>query len=37
MEASDGLDMSRFRKDFEYDWTTRFKPPAGAIVDCPGQ
>jgi hypothetical protein len=37
MQAADGLDMSRFRKDFEYDWTTRFKPPAGAIVDCPDQ
>lgn len=35
MQAADGLDMSRFRKDFEYDWTTRFKAPPGAVVDCP--
>lgn len=35
MLATDGLDMSRFRRDFEYDWTSRFKPAPGAIVDCP--
>ena len=35
MKAADGLDMSRFRRDFEYDWTSRFKPQPGAIVDCP--
>ena len=34
MLADDGLDMSRYRKDFEYDWTSRFKAPAKAIVDC---
>ena len=34
MRAADGLDMSRFRRDFEYDWTSRFKPAPGAIVDC---
>ena len=34
MKAADGLDMSRFRRDFEYDWTSRFKPQPGAIVDC---
>ena len=34
MRAADGLDMSRFRRDFEYDWTSRFKPAADAIVDC---
>lgn len=34
MEAADGLDLSRFRKDFEYDWTSRFKASEGAIVDC---
>ena len=34
MRAADGLDMSRFRRDFEYDWTSRFKPADGAIVDC---
>jgi len=34
MRAADGIDMSRFRKDFEYDWTSRFKAPRGAIVDC---
>jgi hypothetical protein len=35
MQAADGLDMARFRRDFEYDWTSRFKPRPGAIVDCP--
>jgi len=35
MQAADGPDMSRFRKDFEYDWTSRFPAPKGAIVDCP--
>ncbi|MGZ6015131.1 MAG: hypothetical protein ACXWKM_05250, partial [Phenylobacterium sp.] len=34
MRAADGEDLSRFRKDFEYDWTSRFRPPEGAIVDC---
>jgi hypothetical protein len=34
MRAADGDDMSRFRKDFEGDWTSRFPAPAGAIVDC---
>jgi hypothetical protein len=37
MRAEDGLDMSRFRREFEYDWTSRFKPAAGAIVDCEGK
>ena len=35
MRADDGLDMTRFRRDFEYDWTSRFKPAPGAVVDCP--
>jgi hypothetical protein len=35
MRADDGLDMTRFRRDFEYDWTSRFKAAPGAIVDCP--
>jgi hypothetical protein len=35
MVAADGMNMSRYRKDFEYDWTTRFAAPKGAIVDCP--
>jgi hypothetical protein len=35
MRAADGLDLSRFRKDFEYDWTSRFPAPRGAILDCP--
>lgn len=34
MRAADGDDMSRFRKDFEADWTSRFPAPSGAIVDC---
>jgi hypothetical protein len=37
MQAADGLDMSRFRRDFEYDWTSRYKPLPGAIVDCPAE
>jgi hypothetical protein len=27
--------MSRFRQDFEADWTSRFPAPPGAVVDCP--
>ncbi len=34
MQAADGLDMSRFRKDFEYDWTSRFPAAKRAIKDC---
>jgi hypothetical protein len=34
MQALDGVSMSRYRKDFEYDWTTRFRAPKGSIVDC---
>jgi len=37
MEASDGLDLSRFRQDFEADWTSRFAAPDAAIVDCPAE
>jgi hypothetical protein len=35
MRAADGQDMSRFRQDFEADWTSRFPAPPGAVVDCP--
>ncbi|MBS0409238.1 MAG: hypothetical protein JSR86_04935 [Proteobacteria bacterium] len=34
MTAADGEDTSRFRKDFEADWTSRFAAPEGAILDC---
>ena len=34
MEAADGQDMSRDRKAFEADWTSRFPAPDGAIKDC---
>jgi hypothetical protein len=34
MQAADGGDMTRFRKDFEGDWTSRF-PAANAAIDCP--
>lgn len=34
MQAADGEDLTRFRKDFEADWTSRFPAPPGAIVDC---
>jgi hypothetical protein len=34
MQAADGQDMSRFRKDFEADWISRFPAPPGAVVDC---
>lgn len=34
MQAADGLDMSRRREEFEYDWTSRFPRAKRAIVDC---
>jgi hypothetical protein len=34
MRAADGLNMSRYRQEFEFDWTSRFPAPAGAVVDC---
>jgi hypothetical protein len=37
MRAADGLDMARFRQDFEADWLSRFPASRAAIVDCPGQ
>jgi len=37
MQASDGLDMSRFRRDFEFDWTSRFPSARSAVVDCGGE
>lgn len=33
MLAADGPDYTRFRKDFEADWTRRFGPAPGACAD----
>jgi len=35
MIASDGPDYSRFRKDFEADWLSRFEPPPNRCHDEP--
>ena len=37
MRPAGDLEISRSRRDFEFDWTSRFQPPAGAIVDCAPQ
>jgi hypothetical protein len=34
MQAPDGVDISRFRNEFEYDWTSRFPASKAAVVDC---
>lgn len=35
MLTPDGQDMTRFRKDFEAEWLSRFEAPEGAVIDCP--
>lgn len=34
MQTADGQNMSRRRKEFEFDWFSRFPAPADAVVDC---
>jgi hypothetical protein len=34
MQADDGQDMTRRRKEFEFDWFSRFPARADAMVDC---
>jgi hypothetical protein len=34
MLAADGEDYSRFRRDFEYDWVSRF-PASKSVTECP--
>jgi hypothetical protein len=34
MLADDGQDMTRRRKEFEFDWFSRFPAPSDAMVDC---